>query len=219
MRNFILPFVFVITFSFCSEKLPNDIRWVTASGEYQSLCRQIYHLAWQKVKSAAAQQKGDAAIVMDLDETVMDNSQYQVLLEAAGESFTMDSWSAWVNRAEAGLVPGAGAFLDSVRTLDKIYVIFVSNRMAERTEITRKNLEKLSATEKDDIFLLKQDRNDKKEIRRHEIFSGTGRMSSSGAFTVIAWFGDAMGDFPSETEAADFGESWFVLPNPMYGKW
>jgi len=44
-------------------------------------------------------------------------------------------------------------------------------------------------------------------------------MEAYGSYTVIAWFGDAMGDFPSETMNSNFGESWFMLPNPMYGKW
>ena len=215
----LLLLTFIVTVAFTEDKLPNEIRWVRDSTEYESLCKQVYHVAWQKVSNMASQTTGDLAIVMDLDETVMDNSLYEVEITNKGESFNMESWAAWVNRGEAGLVPGAGPFIDSVRALGNVQIIFISNRMAERTEITRENLKSLGASGVDDIYLLRRDKADKKPIRRAEIFNGKGRMESYGSFTVIAWFGDAMGDFPSEIMEPDLGESWFVFPNPMYGKW
>lgn len=219
MKVIIILISLLFSISFGEDKLPNDIRWVTGSDEYKSLCEQIYHLAWQKVKISAKTSQGNLAIVMDLDETVMDNSLYQVEITGRGESFTMDSWTDWVNRGEAGLVPGAGAFIDSVRALGDVKIIFISNRMADRTDVTRKNLQDLSAAGKTDIYLLRKDRGDKKTVRRNEIFTGNGRMKPYGSYTVIAWFGDAMGDFPSEIMESNFGENWFMLPNPMYGKW
>ena len=219
MKIIVLIVSLLLSLSFGEDKLPNDIRWVTGSDEYKSLCEQTYHLAWQEVKESVDNINGNLAIVMDLDETVMDNSQYQVEITGKGESFSMDSWTAWVNRGEAGLVPGVGAFIDSVRSLGNVRIVFISNRMADRTDVTRKNLQDLSAAGKSDIYLLRKDRGDKKNIRRKEIFTGNGRMEGYGSYTVIAWFGDAMGDFPSEIMDSKFGESWFMLPNPMYGKW
>ena len=59
-------------------KLPNDIRWVTNSSEYQILCKQIYENAWDNLSSDLKAANSYSAIVMDLDETVLDNSKYQV---------------------------------------------------------------------------------------------------------------------------------------------
>ena len=67
-------------------------------------------------------------MVVDLDETVLNNSLYQVERWQDGLTFTQDSWSDWVNRKEAGLVPGAKDFLIAVRKKG-IRVVFLSNRM------------------------------------------------------------------------------------------
>ena len=65
---------------------------------------------------------------MDLDETVLDNSRYQVENFEKGETFNMNSWAKWVNRAEADLVPGAKEYIDLVRQLG-VQLIFISNRI------------------------------------------------------------------------------------------
>ncbi|MBT6712482.1 MAG: hypothetical protein HOB17_01045, partial [Candidatus Marinimicrobia bacterium] len=78
MKIIVILISLLFSISFGEDKLPNDIRWVTGSDEYKSLCEQTYHLAWQKVKESVDTDIGNLAIVMDLDETVMDNSQYQV---------------------------------------------------------------------------------------------------------------------------------------------
>ena len=56
-------------------QLPNDVRWVTESKEYNKLCMQIYRSAWRITRNVYAE---DRVIIMDLDETVLDNSQYQI---------------------------------------------------------------------------------------------------------------------------------------------
>jgi len=204
---------------FGQTKLPNDIRWVRESQEYAALCRQTYQMAWESLKSDLRSSTIPTAIVMDLDETVLDNSQYEVENFIKNEHFTMETWADWVNRAEAGVVPGAKAFIDSVRTLKNIRLIFISNRMAVRTGVTIENMKVLELFDPADIYLLARDSADKKPVRREEVFTGTGRMKDAGAFIVAAWFGDAIGDFPAEKNDPDFGHSWFVISNPMYGKW
>ena len=71
---------------------------------------------------------------------------------------------------------------------------------------------------KNDIFLLKENENDSKVNRRLEVFEGTGRMKKYGPLSVIAYFGDAIGDFPDDKNY-EFGINKFLFPNPMYGKW
>ena len=79
------------------------------------------------------------AVVVDLDETVLDNSQYQVERWRDKLEFTQESWSKWVRRKEAKLVPGAGGFLTAVRE-NGVRVIFLSNRMHENLKPTQENL-------------------------------------------------------------------------------
>ena len=198
-----------------SEKLPNDIRWVTQSDEYKMLCNQIYHIAREKLRKIVLtnDRHPNQAVIMDLDETVLDNSQYQVEIFEKEETFNMGSWASWVNRADADLVPGAKEYIYLVRQLG-IQLIFISNRMDERLESTKKNMKKLGIYHDDDIYLLRLDKEDKKNIRRNEVFKGTNRMSAYGPFEVIMYLGDAMGDF----EKTKFNNN-FIFPNPMYGKW
>ena len=212
--------LFCVLFSsfIISKDLPNDVRWVTSSKEYKFSCHQTFNTASIMLdKYLKNNNNKNLAIVMDLDETVLDNSQYQVELSNKNETFNMESWSAWVIREEAKLVPGVKKFIKKVRK-NNIRLIFISNRMHARLQATKANMKKLGIFSKDDIFLLRKDRKDKKDVRRNEIYSSNGRMKKYEKFNVIQYFGDAMGDFPV-SDHSEFGKSQFVLPNPMYGKW
>ena len=193
-------------------KLPNDIRWVVKSDEYEMLCKEIYRQATIETKKIYSNKR--QAIIMDLDETVLDNSKYQVENFNKGETFNMESWAMWVNREEADLVPGVKEYIDLIRELG-IQLIFISNRMDERLEATKENMRKLDIYNERDIYLLRLDKKDKKNIRREEIFNGVNRMAEYGSFDVILYIGDAMGDFPKD----DNNANKYILPNPMYGKW
>jgi len=201
------------------EKLPNDIRWIRQSTEYRALCEHLFRQATVAILRKVKTEKNsdNLAVVVDLDETVLDNSLYQVERWKAGLSFTQDSWSEWVNREEAGLVPGAKEFLKAVRKKG-VRVVFVSNRMNKNLEPTRRNLLALEVLAPNDLFLLRLDKDDVKEVRRREVNEGKARMKKVGPLNVIGYVGDQMGDFPSG-QAKEFGKTSFLLPNPMYGKW
>ena len=192
-------------------KLPNDIRWVVKSDEYKMLCKNIYTKAAIETKRLYSNKR--QAIIMDLDETVLDNSKYQVENFNKGKNFNMASWAVWVNRQEADLVPGVKEYIQLVRELG-IQLIFISNRMDERLEATKENIKKLDIYDERDIYLLRLDKQDKKNIRREEVFNGMNRMAEYGPFEIILYIGDAMGDFPK-----DHKNNKYILPNPMYGKW
>ena len=201
------------------EKLPNDIRWIRQSIEYRTLCEQLFRQATVAILRKVKTEKNsdNLAVVVDLDETVLDNSLYQVERWKAGLSFTQDSWSEWVNREEAGLVPGAKEFLKAVRKKG-VRVVFVSNRMNKNLEPTRRNLLALEVLAPNDLFLLRLDKDDVKEVRRREVNEGKARMKKVGPLNVVGYVGDQMGDLPSG-QAKEFGKTSFLLPNPMYGKW
>ena len=208
-----------------ADKLPNDVRWVRESNEYKSLCYQIYSNATTNLNrqvganpySLNNKDLSTYAIVMDLDETVLDNSQYQVELLDKKESFNMTSWAKWVNREEAKIVPGAKEYIDVVRSYG-IQLIFISNRMDERLNATINNMKILDIYSDSDIFLLRKNKKDKKTVRRNEIYNSTGRMANYSTHTVIQYLGDAMGDFPSY-DSKQFSVDQYIFPNPMYGKW
>ena len=196
------------------------VRWITQSSEYKAVCEQTYAAATEKVLALAESRKADGpwAVVMDIDETVLNNAQYQVELNAKKQTHSQAAWEEWVKRKEAPPVPGAKAFIQKLRKARGVRIIFISNRFARNTGLTRQNLEAHGLVGKDDIFLLRRDRADKKALRRQEVFEGTGRMAVHGKIEVLAWFGDAANDFP-EDGGLQWGRDKFILPNPVYGGW
>ena len=123
IRYLLISLLSVVIFS--QDKLPNDIRWVRESGEYAALCEQTFKLAWESLRSDLRSAPIQVAIVMDLDETVLDNSMYQVEITDKGEGFTMETWVEWVNRAHAGAVTGVKSFIVSFRTVEYVYFIII----------------------------------------------------------------------------------------------
>ena len=206
-----------LVFSQETTNLPNDVRWVRKSMEYQNLCIQIYRNAGEKMTEYAKGKKERLAVVLDLDETVLDNSPYQVQLWQNKQSFTQESWNIWVNRVEAGLVPGAKNFLSQAERLG-MQVVFLSNRMESNLKPTKRNLKALGVLGPKDLFLLRKNKQDTKELRRKEILEGTGRMKTVGMHEVVVYLGDQIGDFPSQ-QPTKFGDRFFLFPNPTYGKW
>ena len=194
------------------------LNWMTQSREYKAVCLQTYANAWEKVAAAARKEPGPWAIVMDLDETVLDNSGYQRHLEVRGEAYGQESWEKWVIEEKSGLVPGAKEFIAKVRKLPRARIIFISNRYDRNTGHSQANLKKLSLSADNDIYLLRAPPNDPKSKRRNEVLTGTGRMKKHGAFKVLTWFGDAAHDVPDDPKLK-WGTHKFMLPNPVYGNW
>src|SRR5689334_13596792 len=92
------------------------ILWTQSSAEYRALAYQTFVLARLRLDQALQTQrrKGPTthpALIVDVDETVLDNSRFQAELILRGAAYTAESWKAWCDRAEAGAVPGAVDFL------------------------------------------------------------------------------------------------------------
>ena len=202
IRIFFLLIFFIsfktLVFAQSETQLPNDIRWVTESSEYVAICEQIYMNAWFVLRQRL-QNLEEPCIIMDLDETVLDNSQYQVDLYQKSETFNNDHHMIQKKNKKAK-------------------IIYISNRDHITLKATKNNMKQLGIYFEDDIYLLKKDETDTKIIRREEVLKGTGRMESHGAKEVIAYFGDAMGDFPNDKKY-QFSINKFIFPNPMYGTW
>lgn len=209
--------VCTVSYSQTDSKLPNDTRWVRESLEYKALCEQTYQSAWRNISKSFINNP-QAVIVMDLDETVLDNSLYQLELFEKSETYTPDSWNSWVNKEQAGLVPGAKEFILNFKNKTKCRIVYISDRDAKTLKATFNNLKQLGVLFDDDIILLRKDNNDSKEIRREEVMRGTGRMKKYGPKMIMAYFGDQMGDFP-KNDSFKFSVNKFIFPNPMYGKW
>ncbi|MFO1369081.1 MAG: HAD family acid phosphatase [Marinagarivorans sp.] len=98
------------------------------SAEYIALCHQAYRLARLAVlEKHQAGLNQNMAVVLDLDETVLDNSVFQASLIAEGKNFSDQYWNAWCDKGEASAVPGAIQFLKFIKSLG-IVPIFITSR-------------------------------------------------------------------------------------------
>jgi len=222
--------------------------WIQTSAEYGALTRQTYRSAIDRLEQARNDPKWSAipaqakllstmpadakaklpAVILDVDETVLDNSGYQAGLVESGEGYSRESWEAWANAGVAEPIPGAKTFLDVCRA-SGVTVFFVTNRENKLESATRANLEDHGLIQPDDpdTILSKRERDawgSDKEPRRVFI---------AKHYRVLLLLGDDFNDFiwagkhptPAERRAladkheAYWGEKWFVLPNPSYGGW
>ena len=134
-----------------------EIKFVRDSAEYATMARQTYRLATDSVRRAA-QGAGRTpwAVVLDLDETVLDNSAYQLERAAYGLPFESASWAAWTERREAAAVPGVFDFIAVVRQLGG-HVAWISNRNTAVESPTKANLQALGIWNDDDRLCLQRD--------------------------------------------------------------
>ena len=203
-----------------------DVKWVRESEEYAASTRQVYRVGTTAVENAARQvPAGRWAVILDVDETALDNSQYQLEIRAYGQPFTDATWQPFVARRSSPAVPGAVDFINAVRRLGG-HVAWVTNRNQAAYEDTRANLQSAGLLAPDDKVCVLSDTSYTKRVRRAEVASGNGRCSWGQPLTVLAFFGDQMGDFPAAGESDPdagrdeaFGVRYFLIPDPMYGAW
>ncbi len=229
-----LATILLLTCNASNSQERNDIKWIRSSVEYAASCIQIYRNALEAVREAAKSERVKWVVVLDVDETVLDNSQYQAERAAVDSAYTTQSWAKWVLRKEAKLVPGAKMFIDRVRTLGpNAHIAYVTNRNFEQEAETIENLEQFDLFKRGDIILTRKDREDTKVERRRCLEKGTDRCAAAGPLKILALLGDNIRDFMSMRgldkannyrtqdlpSDPNWGRRYFMLPNPSYGAW
>jgi len=202
-----------------SDALVSATLWLQQAQEAKLLQEQAYQFASAKLYrnledyARMIDSTGETfrpAIVVDIDETVLDNSPYQARIIKDGQDFSSESWSAWVREGKAELIPGAKDFLVNADFLN-LRIFYISNRSVENLGPTLANLVARGLPQADSSsVLLKSDDSDK-----------TARRSAvQENFDIILLVGDQMGDFAQEVDESmkDALDRYFVvMPNPMYG--
>ena len=209
-----------------SPPAPESIRWVRNSAEYHAALYQVYRLATTRVEQAAAQlPAGSWAVILDADETVLDNSLYQLERAKIGQAFTPESWSLWVKRREATPVPGAAGFLSRVRALGG-KVAIVTNRLDTECDDTRAVFENFKLPH--DAMLCRVTGTPSDKNPRFTAVAAGQTPAGSSKMEIVAVVGDNILDFPGLSQKTkeqgapgftEFGVRYFLVPNPMYGSW
>lgn len=205
-------------------EITKSTRWTAASAEHHAAFHQAYLLATERLDEVAeGREPGTWAVVVDADETVIDNVAYQVWLDRSGNRFAAGTWREWVRREEAPPLPGAIPFLRRIRELGGTIAI-VSNRSERVRKATEENFRRYGIPW--DLMLLQTDEGSK-ESRWEAIEEGTASPDFP-PLQILLWVGDNIRDFPGASQSdrfrkaeafREFGRRFIVLPNPTYGSW
>lgn len=216
----------------------NAVAWMRTAREYSWASRQTFKAATAQIGIALADPNWDAlaaperihsapaqatAVIVDIDETILDNSSFQASLVRAQSGFDNAKWSAWVNSARATAIPGALEFLHAA-SAQGVRVFYVTNRGEELLDATLKNLQRLGFPDASSSTVLMRGtklddciEGSAKNCRRQHIGRG---------HRVLMIVGDQLADFVTTADGDNddrydewIGERWFILPNPAYGRW
>jgi 5'-nucleotidase (lipoprotein e(P4) family) len=223
----------------------NATAWVQTSVEYRASALQAWRSAQaalpkalkHKDWTAAVEQTGKfkklpPAIIVDIDETVLDNSpgQARFLLEGNGR-YDVKTWMKWTAEKKAKAIPGAAEFLRAAAGKG-VTVFYVTNRGVQEEADTRANLlaegfpvKETGAAEIGDTLLMGGEKSEWTSDK------GVRRALLARRYRILFLCGDDLNDFiPAKVSAAErsekakqyegwWGERWIILPNPAYGSW
>ena len=223
----------------------NATVWFQTSLERELVYTAIYRAAGQRLDAALRDKRWDAltkedrnndasklppAIIVDIDETVLDNSPASVRQIRERRGFNEAAWAEWVNERRAKPLPGAAEFLNAAAAKG-VTVFYISNRDAGLADATLANLRQAGFPIADDSQFLGlgafvegcEQHGSEKSCRRQLV---------ARRYRVLMQFGDQVGDFVQilantrdgrraaiTPYQAWIGERWWPLPNPLYGSW
>jgi acid phosphatase len=212
----------------------NATLWQHTSAEYECAVQQAYRLATENLdkalldtdwSAALEQQVTDTtlppAILLDLDETVLDNTEYEVRIIRELGQYSPESFAQWCEAAAAPAISGAAEFLEYA-TKRQVAVFYYSARKENLRGCTTRNLQALGLPLKDDSRLLLDDGTSKSEYRA----------MIAAKYRLLLLVGDNLEDFVAGSKSHSglrrelaqrysryWGREWIILPNPMYGHW
>jgi acid phosphatase len=223
--------------------------WMQISAEYRACCHQSFNLARrrliEKLQPPLSGWAKPPAIVLDLDETVLDNAAFMTRLARNGLTFDDATWDDFEKNEfdKVRLVPGAKAFIDQAKKLG-VAIVYISNRKQEEDF----RFATLNALELLDVETAREDFHGIEKVSDKT----ARRVKVESKYTVLLYIGDNLRDFhegdfrstvdntKSDKKSEDrkalraaiekrayavdrcadfFGREWIILPNPAYGEW
>lgn len=206
------------------EYLLQAVTWYQHSAEMKAAYIQAFNWAGRILKSEAKLESAlPLAVVLDIDETVLDNSPQTARQILDGEAFSNEMWDEWCSLAKAEPLPGALEFTLLARALG-VEVFYISNRGIHLLDVSLENLKSAGFPNADSQHVLLKTGSSVKDERRakvretHDVVLLIG--DNLGDFSGI--FDERQGDFASENVMKNrdmFGFEFIILPNPLYGGW
>lgn len=215
--------------------------YMQTSAEYRAACYQAFNVATSRLKTLVADSDDPSslAVVVDLDETLIDNAGFQSWMQRTNRSFDLRFFLRWeeFGGSQTRLIPGAKPFLSSAESLG-VTVFYISNRSHTHLDKTIDTLRQLGVPPKQRRHVMlrretsdKSDRNQRVEQMGYQTVLNVGDnlRDFDERFTTPELAENASGE---EIDAAidfrkdqvdqtreRFGSDWIILPNPAYGEW
>lgn len=211
--------------------------YMLTSAEYRAACHQCFRWAEMIVQLKQQLRRAEAdsahakplAVVMDLDETILDNGWFQSQQIKDQVAFDMKRWSTWEEQGaeKVRVIPGAVAFIKRLRELG-VAPVFISNRNNKALKQTMETLDRFEISVPENQILLSDDQTGSDKTSR--------RAKVEASFDVVLYLGDNLRDFDERFKfnsaigiegrnqvvdelSSKFGIEWIILPNPSYGEW
>jgi 5'-nucleotidase (lipoprotein e(P4) family) len=211
--------------------VPNDndhmslaVLYYQNAAETKALYYQGFNVAKMKLdQNLAVRSAKKKAIVLDIDETALDNSPYEAQC-VLGKINYPEKWEDWCNMAKAEPTPGSVEFLKYAESKN-VSIFYITNRKVVLRDGTIKNLQDKGFPMADTAHVIFRTAGNSKEERRLKVME---------QYDIVLLLGDNLADFikvyddkldPQQRAAktdslkAEFGQRFIVFPNPMYGDW
>ena len=217
-----------------------SVLYAQSSAEYEASNIQTYVNAKSALDkalndvtwTAAIEQKDNfenkpPAIILDIDETVLNNVPFQARSIIDGQSYPT-GWLDWMLEESSDAVAGVSDFLEYSQSKG-VKIFYVTNRIAVAEDATRNNLKKLGLpldTDRDVLLMKNENGWTSDKVSRRKLVAKDYR--------ILLLIGDQLGDFLpldettleldgrkalADTYKHMWGSKWFMITNPMYGRW
>ena len=219
----------------------NALLWMQNAAEFRLLTRQAYRYAGDQLHKSLQDknwcadevqlqeggfQEKKPAVILDVDETVLDNSPFNTRNIIQGTAFNLENWNAWAHEEKARPVAGALGFITMAKK-QGVEIFYVTNRRDGMRVATINNLKSLGFPVTQAHLLT---RNDKAGRGGDKV---SRRAMVAVKHRIVLLIGDNMADLCSQMDntgsnernriAKEIGEMlgarWIILPNPVYGGW
>ncbi|MFC2100216.1 5'-nucleotidase, lipoprotein e(P4) family [Bacteroidota bacterium] len=214
----------IITESNANQHLLLAVLYQQKAAEAKALAFQAYNLAKLRLNEMLLNYDDslEPAIVLDIDETILDNSPYEARCIVNQINYP-EGWNEWVAEEKAASIPGSVEFIRYAKSKG-VEVFYITNRKIENRESTYNNLKAYRLPFIDDDHVLMRESENSKTSRR-AIVSENNR--------ILLLIGDDLSDFSelfeekevkermalTDSHQKEFGSKWIVIPNAMYGSW
>ena len=219
----------------------NALLWMQNAAEFRLLTRQAYRYAGGQLQKGLQDRNWSAdevqlqkggfqdkkpAVILDVDETVLDNSPFNARNIIQGTAFNLENWNVWAHEEKARAVAGALEFITMAKK-QGVEIFYVTNRRDGMRVATINNLKALGFPVTQAHLLT---RNDKAGRGGDKV---SRRAMVAAKHRIVLLIGDNMADFCSQMDNTDsngrnriakqkgemLGSRWIILPNPVYGGW